>query len=94
MSTSQEKAIRKHRQRLKQRGLKRVEVEAAESDASLIRQLAKILRKDSDRAERIRGQLAALIASQSPGLKELLSAAPLEGIRIIRSPDRGRKIEV
>ncbi len=94
MSTSQDKAIRRHRQRLKRRGLKRVEVEAAESDAALIRKLARLLRKDAESAARIRAKLAALVDSNGPGLKALLAAAPLEGIRISRSVDRGRKIEL
>jgi hypothetical protein len=94
MSTSQERAIRRHRQRLKRRGLKRVEVEAAESDAVLIRKLARILRKGGESAEWTRSQLVALVAADGPGLKALLAAAPLEGIRISRSVDRGRKIDL
>ena len=94
MSTSQEKAVRRHRQRLKRRGLKRVEVEAAESDAALIRKLARLLRRDGESTEWIRAQLAALVATDGPGLKALLAAAPLEGIRIIRSVDRGRIVEL
>jgi len=94
VSASQEKAIQRHRQRLKERGLKRVEVEAAESDAALIRKIAKLLRADGDSADRIRAQLSGLLASKTPGLKALLSAAPLDGIRISRSKDRGRKIEL
>jgi len=94
MSTSQEKAVRRHRQRLKRRGLKRVEVEAVESDAALIRKLARLLRKDGESTEWIRAQLAALVTTDGPGLKALLAAAPLEGIRIIRSVDRGRIVEL
>ena len=94
MSTSQEKAIRRHRQRLKQRGLRRVEVEAADKDAALIRKLARILRKDGESAEWIRAQLALFLGSKRPDLKAVLAAAPLEGIRISRSNDRGRTIEL
>lgn len=85
---------RRHRQRLGQRGLKRVELEVPESDVALIREFAKMFRKDGESAEWIRGQLATLVASKGRGLKALLVAAPLEGIRIACPGDRGRKIEL
>jgi hypothetical protein len=53
-----------------------------------------LLRKDGESAEWIRAQLAALVATDGPGLKALLTAAPLEGIQIIRSVDRGRTVEL
>jgi hypothetical protein len=71
-----------------------VEVEAAEADASLIRQLAKILRGGGENAARARQRLSEIVASTGPGLKELLASAPLEGIRITRSRDPGRSAEL
>ena len=94
MSASQDKAVRDHRRRLKERGLKRVEIHAAEADAALIRHLAKILREDDERAELVRTRLDDLIAERPAGLKTLLAAAPLEGIRITRSRDSGRTVEL
>ena len=94
MATSREKAVRNHRRRLKERGLRRVEVEAAESDTSLIRQLAKVLRGEGEKAEEARQRLSEIVASKSPGLKDLLASAPLEGIRIARSHDPDRTIEL
>lgn len=94
MSSSRDKAVRRHRRRLRERGIKRVEIEAAEADASLIRQLAKLLREGGATAERARRELIDIVAPGSPGLKELLASAPLAGIRIARSRDRARKIDL
>ena len=94
MSTSQDKAVRAHRRRLKERGLKRVEIQAAESDVALLRQLAKILRDDSERSELLRTRLDGMVTERAAGLKALLAAAPLDGIRITRSHDLGRTIQL
>jgi hypothetical protein len=94
LSTSQDKAVREHRRRLKASGLKRVEIHAAEADAALIRQLAKLLREDNERTELIRKRLDDLVTDRPTGLKTLLASAPLEGIRITRSRESGRSIEL
>jgi phosphohistidine phosphatase SixA len=94
LSATRDKAVRDHRRRLKKRGLKRVEIHAAESDAALIRQLARILRDDSARAELVRTRLNDLVSERPTGLKALLAAAPLEGIRITRARESGRTIEL
>lgn len=94
MSTSQERALRNHRRRLKERGLRRVEVEATDADASLIRELARLLRAGGERAATARRILTNAIVLNEPGLKELLASAPLEGIRITRSRDTGRTIDL
>jgi len=93
VSTSQEKALRKYRQRLKQCGVKRLELQATEEDALLLRKLAKILRDGNQESDLARTRLRAMV-TQPATAKELLAAAPLEGIRITRSPDRGRIIEL
>jgi hypothetical protein len=95
MTKSQRKAVQVHRQRLKVRGLQRVEIQASEDDAELIRNLARCLRGDERVAARIRRQLQATVKGKAPAsLKELLAAAPLEGVRMTRSRDRGRVIEL
>ena len=94
MEDSREKAVRDHRRRLKARGLKRVELEASASDATLLRQLAKILRGGDEQASQLRTRLAALAGPGSTDLKALLASAPLEGLRIKRSRDRGRSVDL
>ncbi|MFQ5983235.1 MAG: hypothetical protein ACE5KS_07665 [Woeseiaceae bacterium] len=46
------------------------------------------------RADDIRRRLVALVTSKEPGLKDLLAAAPLAGICITRSRDRGRTVDL
>src|SRR5690606_477659 len=88
MQRSRNNAVRTHRQRLKKQGLRRIEVQAVESDAQLIRRLARVLREDENRAVRLREQLKATLADEdSSRLKALLAEAPLEGVRITRSRD-------
>lgn len=95
MTKSQQKAVRVHRQRLKVRGLQRVEVQASEDDAELIRSLARCLRDDDRVAARVRRQLRTTVGTKAvQSLKELLAAAPLEGIRIVRSRERARRADV
>jgi hypothetical protein len=95
VTKSQQKAVRIHRQRLKVRGLQRVEVQASEDDAELIRTLARCLRDDDRAAARVRRQLRAAVKRKAPtSLKVLLTAAPLDGIRIARSRDRARSADV
>jgi hypothetical protein len=57
-SKSQRKATSTHRRRAAARGLVRVEVQAAESDARLIRAMARTLRHEPERAEALRSVLA------------------------------------
>jgi hypothetical protein len=95
MTKSQRKAVRIHRQRLKVRGLQRVEVQASEDDAELIRSLARCLRDDERVAARVRRQLRATIKGKAVlSLKELLAAAPLEGVDLDRSRDLSRPVDL
>ena len=55
---SQRKATRAHRRRAAARGLVRVEVQAPERDAGLIRALAETLRGRAEKAEALRSALA------------------------------------
>ena len=95
MTTAQNRAVQTHRQRLRERGLVRLEVQAPAGDAPWIRRLAKILRAKSGRSERVRRQLRSAVAQdQELGFKELLAAAPLEGIDLTRQRDRGRDVDL
>lgn len=94
MGTSRKKAFRDHGRRRKKQGLKRVEVEVTESDAALIRRLAKVLRCGGEIADEARHRLTKMIAATSLDLKDLLASAPMDGIRITRYRDPGRSIDL
>ena len=95
MSAAQKKAIRNHRRRLREQGLVRVEVQASEADAPLIRSLARALREDPRKAAILRRQLRDTVGmGEAESLKALLAAAPLDGIEISRSRDRGRHVRL
>jgi len=55
---AQRRATRRHRRRAAARGLTRLEVQAAQKDAGLIRHLAEMLRGDPEKAEAVRSTLA------------------------------------
>ena len=94
MSQAQKKAVLSHRKRLKASGLVRLEVQATETDAQLIKCLAKVLR-NGKQAESVRTTLQKLLAEQEkPSLKALLAAAPLEDIELDRPRDFGRTVEL
>lgn len=87
-------AVAAHRERLRGRGLQRLEVQVPGEDASLVRAVAAAL-VDPDRAAEARALLRGRFAPEPAGsLKTLLAGAPLEGIDIERSRDTGRKIDL
>jgi len=95
MSTAQKKALRNHRRRLRDQGLVRLEVQASEADAPLLRALARALLHEPEKAALLRRQLRATMGTpEGEGLKALLAAAPLEGIEISCSRDPGRVIDL
>ena len=95
MSHAQQEAVRTHRQRMKCRGVTRVELQTPREDAPLLREIARVLRGDPEQAARVRAQLARAIHPEpGPGLKQLLAAAPLEGIELTRQRDAGREIDL
>ena len=95
MSTAQKKAVANHRTRLRRKGIVRVEVQAPEGDAPLIRQLARTLREDSRKSVELRKQLHTIVGSpEKVGLKALLAAAPLDGIDLSRSEDPPRDVDL
>ena len=95
MTMAQKKAVRNHRQRLKDRGWVRLEVQAPKADKALIRKIAGLLRGDPERAAEVRARLLDVVAEEpKPSLKALLAAAPLEGIDLTRPRDLGREVEL
>ena len=96
MTLAQKNAVDSYRERQRRRGLRRLEVQAPEADVPLLRQLARRLREDSDETSELRRVLRRALAPEAPEgtLKQLLEAAPLEGIDLSRPRDFGREVEL
>jgi hypothetical protein len=87
-------ALAEHRRRLRSRGLQRVEVQVRGEDAPLVRAVAAAL-ADPERAAEARALLRGRFApAPTRSLKELLAAAPLDGVELDRSPDLGRAVDL
>ncbi len=87
-------AVAEHRKRLRSRGLQRVEMQVHGEDAPLLRAVAAAL-ADPDRATEVRAVLRARFApAPVRSLKELLAAAPLDGIDLDRPRDSGRIVDL
>jgi hypothetical protein len=94
MRAAGNKAVAEHRKRLKQRGLARIELRAPKEDAALLRALAGAL-ADPTRAQQLRLALRRYVNPYAGmNFKELLAAAPLEGVDLERNPDTGRDIDL
>jgi hypothetical protein len=79
---------------LRERGLLRIELQARDEDASLLRAVAAAL-ADPARAAEARATLRTRFAPPPRrGLKEILAAAPLDGVDLDRSRDTGRAIDL
>lgn len=92
MPKPQKSSVQIFRQRMKRKGLVRVEVQARKEDAALVRGIAAALADPAREAE-IRAVLREVVAPLAPGsLKALLAAAPLEGVDLERSHDLGRDV--
>jgi hypothetical protein len=86
--------IAAYRRRMKRQGIVRVEVQVRKEDAVLVRRVAGAL-VDPERAAEARALLRRRFAELPPkGLKALLAAAPLEGVDLERSRDRGRSVDL
>ena len=93
MTSSASKHVAEHRKRLKQRGLVRVELRAPKEDAGLLRDIANAL-SDPTRVVQTRRLLYEHFNPYAGmGFKELLAAAPLEGVDLERSRDTPREID-
>ena len=87
-------AVAEHRRRLRSRGLQRVEVQVRGEDAPLVRAVAAAL-ADPERAAEVRALLRGRFApAPTRSLKDLLAAAPLEGVVLERARDPGRAVEL
>ena len=94
MPAKASKAVSGYRRRLKRNGIVRVEIHVRKDDAVLVRGVVKAL-NDPDRRTEVRNLLRdRFVAGKVRGLKELLAAAPLEGINLARDRDYGRDVEL
>ena len=96
---AQKNATRNYRARLAQRGIKRFEVMAPETDRSLIRALGRQLAADGPKAEQALATVKALIADDPPmrgGILAALRRSPLVGADMDLSRPRieGRRIDL
>lgn len=97
---AQKRAIENYRARLTQRGFKRFEVLALESDRELIRSLARQLAEAGPKAEQTRSAVkAALVADEPPksgGILSALRRSPLVGadLDLSRSREEGRRVDL
>lgn len=99
MSTSQQRAIRNYRSRLKDRGLARFEVLGLDSDRDLIRALARRLAEDGPEASRLRASVSQAAQGEAPkkgGILAALRRSPLVGadLDLTRPREEGRKVEI
>lgn len=94
MPSTQKKTLAKHRQRLKRRGIARLEVRVRRADIALVRSVVDAL-ADPERQAETRALLRDRFgARRTRGLKALLAAAPLEGVDLVRDRDIGRAVEL
>jgi hypothetical protein len=86
--------LARHRARKMREGYVRVEVSVRKDDARLVREVATAL-SDPARQVAVRRLLREWLTEQArPSLKELLVAAPLEGIDLQRNLDIGRDVDL
>jgi len=95
MPSTQKLAVNNHRSRLRKKGLSRLEVVVPDTDKPLFKELARRLRGSPREADEMRHELLVLTYEEpKTGFKELLAAAPLDGIDLDRDRDTGREIDL
>ncbi len=98
-NAAQQRANRNYRERLAQRGIKRFEVMALESDRELLRGLARRLAEDGPEADQTRTTVKALVEGEPSKPGSILAAlrrSPLVGADLDFSRPRveGRRVEL
>lgn len=88
--------LQRHRRRQAARGLVRVEVQVAEGDAPLVREVAAALRAGSRRAGRARSALRRALHSPEGFLELLRLDLPDDVVELAlaRPRDRGREVRL
>lgn len=97
--TSQMRALKNYRHRLKQRGLARFEVLGLAADRELIRSMARNLADNGPEAAELRASMHRRIADESAkrgGIVAALRRSPLVGAGLILDRPRidGRKVDL
>lgn len=97
--TSQQRALKKYRDRLEQRGMARFEVLGRDADRELIRSLARRLAENDTDAARLRVVVSRSLAGESPaqgGILASLRRSPLVGadLDLEREITPGRKLDL
>jgi len=97
--TSQDRALKNYRKRLRERGLARFEVLGLSTDRMLIRSLAKRLAENGPAAKRLRATVNQTLSGESPkkgGVLAALRRSPLVGadLDVTRIVTRGRKTDL
>jgi hypothetical protein len=98
-STSQKRALRNYRNRLKNRGMARFEVLGLDADRELIRSLARRLAESGPDATQMRATVRRTIAGEPPkkgGILAALGRSPLVGadLDVSRSVTPGRQVDL
>ena len=98
-TTQQERALRRYRKRLNQRGMARFEVLGLDADRELIRSLARRLAANDPDALRIRASVRLAISGEQPKKGRILNAlrrSPLvgAGLDLHRPAAIGRKVDL
>ena len=92
MSKTDQKAVTRFRNRLRHRGMVRLDLHVRKDDAGLVRNVVRAL--GSPDREQARAVLRCHFGGQAAGLKALLAAAPLEGVDLGRQRDFSRKVDL
>jgi hypothetical protein len=87
-------ALAEHRQRLRNRGLQRLEVQVRGEDAPLVRAIAAALADPGQAAEARALLLRRFAPEPTRSLKDLIASAPLDGIDLDQPRDMGRAVEL
>jgi hypothetical protein len=98
-SNAQKKAVDAYRARQSGRGVARFEIQALESDRSLLRDLARKLAVESPEAIELRAKVAQAISGAPPkkgGILAALRRSPMVGadLDLTRSTETGRKVDL
>lgn len=98
-SAAQNRANINYRARQTQRGFKRFEVMALETDRDLIRSLARRLAENGPEAEEARRAVQAVVAGEPPkpgGILAALRRSPLVGVDLdlTRPREEGRRVDL
>jgi len=95
MTPAQKKAVQEHRKRQAKKGIVRMEVNVPDRDKELLKEIAANLRAGGELADKTRTALGKV---QNPyagmNFKQLLEAAPIEGLEFERSRETAKDIDL